>query len=141
VIIDAYLDLTDGTIKGAVTARTRFLVSGEPRRLGGQKPAMDKEGGEVKPLAVQEKAGDGAQAVDQQRVQLVDEAMKAMRNEAIDRGMFIISAENYANVTGYRRPRSANSLETSGFRPALPAAVSIPPLILDGANNPARDEK
>jgi hypothetical protein len=43
--------------------------------------------------------------------------------------MFIISADNFANVIGYRRPRSANDTEPSAhnFKPALPSGGSLAP--------------
>lgn len=148
VIIDAYLDLTDGTIKGAMTAKTRFLVRGdalyEPA-AGGEEPgkAMEKEGEPKAPAepkapgeAREEVKGGAAGEVGLKRIQLVNDAIKAMRAEAIERGMFIISTENYANVIGYRPPRNANVLELSGFRPAQPSASSLPSLVLPGGNNP-----
>ena len=36
--------------------------------------------------------------------------------------MFIISADNFATVVGYRRPRSAAESEVSTFRPTVPYA-------------------
>lgn len=52
----------------------------------------------------------------------INDAIKAVRAEAIEKGMFIIAADNLANVIGYRRPRSANDIEATGFRPTLPFA-------------------
>jgi hypothetical protein len=37
----------------------------------------------------------------------------------------VISAENFSTMIGYRRPRSANSPEITGFRPSLPYAGTL----------------
>lgn len=97
VKVDAYLDLTDGKLKGNITSKTRFFVVGDPIR-GEEGKKIDEDGKKI------------------------NEVINAVRTEAIEKGMFIISAENLANVIGFRSPRSANSLETSKFRPALPFA-------------------
>jgi hypothetical protein len=100
--VDAYLDLADGKVKGEITSRTRFLIRGDL-------VAVPKDA----------KLAESAK--------LINDAIGAIRRDAIERGMFIISADNFANVIGYRRPRSANDLEeSSGFRPALPSAPSVP---------------
>ena len=48
-----------------------------------------------------------------------------LRSDARTLGLLMISAENFATVVGYRRARSANSTELSGFRPSLPYAGAI----------------
>lgn len=53
---------------------------------------------------------------------VLNEKINAIRTEAIERGMLIISADNLANIIGHRRARSGNDFEASGFRPALPFA-------------------
>ena len=36
------------------------------------------------------------------------------------RGLILVSSENFGYLIGFRRARSANSAEYSGFRPSLP---------------------
>ena len=50
-----------------------------------------------------------------------------MQKEALERGLFVISADNLANVIGYRRPRSANDMAASDFRPTLPTGPAAEP--------------
>jgi hypothetical protein len=96
VIVDAYVDLTDGSVKGDITNKTRYLIRGEI-------PVMN------------DKADD--------RSKLVHEAALALRKDATEKGVFIISSDNFANAIGYRRPRSLNDLEKSAdFRPSMPFA-------------------
>jgi hypothetical protein len=94
IVVDAYVDLTDGTIKGDLTSKTRYVIRGEL-------PLMH------------DKQAD--------RVKLVHEAAQALRKDAIEKGVFIISGDNFATVIGYRRPRSLNDFEKSSeFRPTMP---------------------
>jgi hypothetical protein len=96
VIVDAYVDLTDGSVKGDITNKTRYLIRGEI-------PVMN------------DKADD--------RSKLVHEAAQALKKDATEKGVFIISSDNFANAIGYRRPRSLNDLEKSAdFRPSMPFA-------------------
>jgi hypothetical protein len=63
-------------------------------------------------------------------------------NDARDKGLLLVSAENFATLIGYRRSRSANSREVSSFRPSLPYAGSGEPgarVIQDA--RPKDDEK
>ena len=60
----------------------------------------------------------------EERVAAVLAGMKTMREQAIDRGMFIISAENFAVVTGFRRAGSADNGQTLTFVPRLMSAGS-----------------
>jgi hypothetical protein len=102
VTVDAYIDLNDGNLRGKISSKTRYMVRGDnlPVDKDGQPEANKK----------------------------INEAIQAVRKEAIERGMFIISADNFALVTGYRRPRSATETEVSSFRPAAPyAGLSAPP--------------
>jgi len=96
VIIDAYVDLTDGQLKGAITGKTRFLIRGDAL------------------------AGEGKEEGKGDRGKVINDKIAELRNFAADKGLFIISAENFANVVGYRRPHSAAQLELSSFRPFLP---------------------
>ena len=87
------------------------------KRLVEKDPPMkkddDKEKGEAEP-AKEEGGAD--------RIELVNKSNWMLRNEAKEKGLLLISAENFANVIGYRKARSANSVELSGFRPTLPYA-------------------
>lgn len=114
--VDAYLDLTDGAVKGAITNKTRFLILGDSLPIVGVKEA------------------------EAERHKLLNEASAAMRKKAVARGMFIISSENFLNVTGYRSPRSASdTTATSSFRPSLPGAgTTIPVGILRPRRPPAK---
>ena len=106
VKVDAYLDVTDAKVQGEFTNKTRFLILGK----GMPKPVDPKA-----PISEQAKK--------------INAAIAAMRADAIEHGMFIISADNFANVIGYRRPRSANDTEPSAhnFKPALPSGGSLAP--------------
>ncbi len=103
MIVDAYLDLADGSVKGAITPKTRYLVRGEDLR------------------------SDPKDEVRAERAKLVNDGIAAMRKQAVERGMFIISADNLGHVVGYRRPRSANQAEASLFRPSIPFAGTVLP--------------
>jgi hypothetical protein len=98
ITVDAYLDLTDGQVKGAVTPRTNYLIRGQLPR-----------------------AGDGADA-SAKVAQVVAEAAQKMQQEAVAQGAFIISVDNFLTVIGYRRPHSSEEAEVSTFRPRLPTA-------------------
>ncbi len=96
VTVDGYIDLNDGALKGSFTPKTRLLIRGEflnPNAREGDAP----------------------------RVKVIHDAMQDLRKIAIEKGLFLISSDNYANVIGFRRPRSANDPEVSAFRPRLPA--------------------
>jgi hypothetical protein len=147
VIVDAYIDLNNGKLQGQISRRTNYLVRGhdlvDPN--AGQAPKVEpkmepKEGEKDKVEAKDEKepkepkepkegkepkGGGKEPEIALDRVARVNETIKTMRTEAIEKGLFIISPENLVNVVGYRRPRSANNLEVSGFRPSNPAASSM----------------
>lgn len=101
VIVDAFLDLTDSSVQGSIDYRTRYLILGsmfaEPKDGKGSIPEREKA---------------------------INEAIRAMRKDAADRGMFVISAENTLNVIGYRR-RSASEFESTGFRPTVISAPLV----------------
>jgi hypothetical protein len=111
--IDGYIDLADGKIIGGITPETRFIVRGHS--LVVEKKAVAKKDDD-------EKAEDAKAPANGGREKNVNDAIIAIRNEAVEKGLFIISAENLANVIGYRRQHSANELEASAFRPTLPGA-------------------
>jgi hypothetical protein len=104
VKVDAYLDVTDAKLQGEITNKTRFLILGKGMFVDPKSPLADQ-------------------------AKKINAAIAAVRAEAVERGMFVISADNFANVIGYRRPRSANDTEPSAhnFRPGLPAGGSLAP--------------
>jgi hypothetical protein len=97
--VDAVLDLTDAQVKGALTNRTRFLILGqraEPKQLN-----------------------DEAQ---KERAKLINDAIAAMAKEAIEKGLFVISLENFMTASGLRTQRNAANIEIGTFRPTRPFA-------------------
>jgi hypothetical protein len=94
VIVDAYMDPRDGKMVGAASIKTNLLIRG-----ASPGDSKDKEN---------------------PRYLEINNALKLMHKQAVDRGMFIISAENFAVVTGYRRPGSADNQQTLGFSPRPP---------------------
>ena len=48
-----------------------------------------------------------------------------IRKDAVEKGLFVISPENFAMVIGYRRPASALSTTTLDFRPSLPSGGTL----------------
>jgi hypothetical protein len=96
ITVDAYLDVSDGTVKGAITEHTNFLIKGALARAEDENPAA--------------KAAKGDR-----------EAAKAMAAEAVARGAFIISLDNFVTLIGYRPPPGSAELPVS-FRPGLPTA-------------------
>jgi hypothetical protein len=121
IIVDAYLDLNDGQVKGAITNRTRYLIRGDdlvdPARLGAprKKEAAKDEAGEEK-----KDDADKVEAVPD-RLKSISDAAAKMRQEAVDKGLLIISADNFLNCIGYREPRIVYS-EAGGFRPSMISA-------------------
>jgi hypothetical protein len=128
--VDAYVDLRDGKIQGAITSKTRYLIVGDDLRAPGEKPApeapkmpdddkdkdKDKEKKEEKEMA----GKNGQPTLD--RNEAVNRSSLQMRKEAVERGLLLISAENFATVVGYRKARSANLSTDIDFRPSLPFA-------------------
>jgi hypothetical protein len=91
VIVDAYMDPRDGKMLGELSTKTNAVIRGASP--GDNKTPRNQE---------------------------VNNAIKMMREQAIDRGMFIISAENFAVVTGYRWTVGADKQQTIGFTPRPP---------------------
>jgi hypothetical protein len=98
VVVDAHIDLRDGQLRGQLTPRTSYLVVGY-RAFSAEKAA--------------------------ERVKAVNDGIDALRKECVERGMFLISPDNFINVIGYRRPRSRTDTELSGFRPSMPAGGPV----------------
>jgi hypothetical protein len=96
VTVDAYMDPRDGKIVGSLTPQTNFVIRGST-------------------------AGAAAPDSKDERKDAILASLKYMREQAIDRGMIIISDTNFAVVTGYRRPGSANNQQVLSFTPRPPA--------------------
>lgn len=101
--VDAYLDLTDGQLKGMITPKTRFLILGSPA----PEPSSGKEG------------EDNPQA---QAARAINDKIAQVKKEAQDRGLLIISHGNFAHVIGFRPPRSGNEAVISEFQYRVPFA-------------------
>jgi hypothetical protein len=96
IYVDSYVNLLNGQIEGVPTPRTRVLVLGNIVAVNG---TADEQG----------------------RLEKIKEASKTMRELAVKQGMFIISAENFAALIGYRPPQSLLSKDQPiGFRPLVP---------------------
>ena len=83
-------------------------------------PTTGEVKGAIKPetqfLIIGRKTGDNR----------TDDKMQEMVNTATANGMFIISAENFATVIGYRPNRGAASAAIGEFRPGVPVAGKLP---------------
>jgi hypothetical protein len=141
ISVDAYLDLNDGQINGTITSRTRYLIRGDdvvdPNKPAEfkRKPAKDDEAEEKKDEAPKT---DGLP----DRFKLINDAAAKMRREAADKGLFVISVENFLNVVGYRQPRSAAYGVPTGFRPsAIIAGQPAQNQSIQAAPAPKTDEK
>ncbi len=115
ITVDAYLDLNDGQIKGAITNRTRYLIRGDdlidPTQIG-----MAKK--DVKQAEGDDKDAPKEAAAPPDRLKVINDAAAKMRLEAADKGLFVISTDNFLNVIGYRQPRNAAFVEPPGFQPS-----------------------
>ena len=112
MIVDAYLDLTDGQVKGAMTSNTRFLIRGDDLRI------------DAKELENKEPRAERALAVNNGAI--------GMRKDATEKGIFVISARNFATAIGYR---PANAKEQVIFHPRLPTAGTVQPGLTGGVGN------
>lgn len=123
--VDAYVDLRDGQMRGNITPKTRYLIRGDDLRAPAEKPAA-KMADDPKDKDEKDKDKDKEPMANGQpnaeRNDAINKSSKALRSEAIDRGLLLISAENFATVIGYRKARNGNSAEVSTFRPGLPFA-------------------
>src|SRR5206468_142687 len=95
LVVDAYFDLRDGKMVGEITSKTNFLVSGFRAVSLGTSDTDD-------------------------RVKAINDGIKTMRDKAVDTGLFIISPDNFAIVTGYRRAGGEVSEEVRRFVPQPP---------------------
>jgi hypothetical protein len=97
ITVDAYMDPLDGKLIGAFTAKTNLIIRGAST-------------GNVK----------------DDRGKAILATLTMAREMAIDRGMFMISPQNFAFVTGYRRPGSADNQQTLTLVPHPPSGGVMP---------------
>lgn len=97
VVVDGYINLLNGQPEGAVTAKTRLLIRGDMAPINRTQDEVD-------------------------RFNAIKETYQAVKKQAMDQGMFIISAENFATVSGMRPATIQTGARdiTGGFRPGLP---------------------
>jgi hypothetical protein len=105
--VDAYVDLRDGKIRGDLSMKTRYLILGE--NIGGDAAKLAPKDGDDKDPT-------------KERARAIGEARNQLFTQAMQRGLLMISAENFVTVIGYRRPRNGNNPDISTFRPELPYA-------------------
>jgi hypothetical protein len=137
--VDAYVDLASGSIVGNMTPKTRYLIRGDDLRTAdAAKPAAPKAEGEEGKEDKKEPVKDAPPQINAERNEQVNKSNFLMRNEARDRGLLLISAENFATVIGYRKARNANIAAVAGFRPTLPYAGATD---VGAAKAPMEEEK
>jgi hypothetical protein len=120
VIVDAYIDLTDGSLKGkygAITTKTRFVIRGD---------TLDERKGIQAALAAAPEGNDDVKndelrAVTKERIKDMNKKIESLVDEAVRAGAFVISAENFANVAGYRKLGGYGPDDAAPFQPRLPA--------------------
>ncbi len=110
VIVDAYVDLADGSIKGKVSPQARFLIHGQlpyqPKFIAPEESEAHKKLAEL----------------NRKRISDINDGIKKLRAECVEEGLFIISAANFAHVAGIQKRRATNGPEPRPFRPPLPGA-------------------
>jgi hypothetical protein len=95
VVVDAYVDVRDGSVKGpGMTLKTDYFIVGE--RAGGASSTLVKEG--------EDKGGVR---------QKINEAMDTLRKEAVKKGVTVIPLHKFAVMSGYRLPRVIRDDETT----------------------------
>jgi hypothetical protein len=102
ITVDAYTDLRDGKLIGELSNKTNYLIRG---RLAG------KLGSES----------------DDSRAKEINSTLVSLMQQAIERGLFVISPDNLAVVTGFRRTSDEGTLQTQTFVPGRPAGSDVGP--------------
>jgi hypothetical protein len=109
VIIDAYLDPKDLTIKGkGITPSTDYLILGT-----GQEIAQENRASREK-----------------DRVERRDRAIQELMNQAQQSGVKTLSLRHYLDLIGYRVPRTDSELGSAArpsYRPELPPPAAAAP--------------
>lgn len=120
VIVDAYLDLRDVTIKGrGVTGQTSYLVLGEMPQFN-----------------VGESLGAGANA---ERKKEIATRMSELQTDANRLGVQIVPARRFLTMIGYRMPRSVTPADYDSTRPAVLTDESGTPTGKEGAREGKTD--
>ena len=106
ITVDAYTDLRDGKMVGEVSGKTNVVIRGiAPAKFGSES--------------------------DESRVKAIKVSLAESTDQAMARGMFLISPENFMVVTGFRRTADDGSRDTLNFSPqrpaSSPAAAGPPP--------------
>ncbi len=112
VVVDAYVDLNTGERNGNLQPETRFLIRGADAMAA--KPAAAGEADR----------GEAMGRPDDERLEKVQKAIDKMRAEAGERGMLIVSAENFAFMVGYRTPKAGYETNNLALRPRPPQYFS-----------------
>ncbi|MFO0966759.1 MAG: hypothetical protein U0793_14395 [Gemmataceae bacterium] len=131
VTVDAYVDPITGEVKGAITARTRFLIRGDDLEsaaldAGGKAPApkepkepKDKDGKEMEKK-------EGAPAEKEEPMgRSYAEAVNLLRRQSVEKGMFIISRANFNTVIGYYPLRHFGETARLVHPPTLLTATTL----------------
>jgi hypothetical protein len=123
VTVDAYVDLTDGHVEGAITPQTRYMIRG--MLPGGAVALPDVTATDVAKqmegqagAATVKVTGKGEGGV----AKAVRFSSRTLVVDAVAQGAFLISADNYLTVLGYRPSRSSDEAQLSPFRPGPPVA-------------------
>jgi hypothetical protein len=123
VVVDAYLDLKEATVKGKMTLKTDYLIVGEPPEFSGD-------------LSIRE--GDTRF---ERKTEIMDK-MSGMQVEAQRLGVTVVPLRRFVVQTGYQVPQGARS--TSGFSyesriPSSPATGE--PKAQPGKKEKVKEEK
>jgi hypothetical protein len=97
IVVDAYLDPKDGSIKGKITLRTDYLILGESMEFsptGRDKPASEAQ-------------------------KKLDEGKKLMESQAAKNNVALMPLHKYLETIGYRLPRSVGEERPSLTNPNL----------------------
>jgi hypothetical protein len=108
ITVDAYNDPRDGKIVGELTDKTSAVIRGASVHV------------------------DRKAAEEDTRAKAINDNLRNIREEAVNRGMFIISAENFAAMTGFRQPSPSGGSMTMDFTPRRP--VGSPVTSVGGSN-------
>ncbi len=127
--VDAYVDPVDGTLRGSISGRTRYVVLGASLVANDKDkvavPKMEEKDMEKKDMEKNPDEQPKEPLANVDRIQAVNQAIAKMKKDAVERGLIMISAENFGYMIGYRRARSATEFVRSGFNPTVPNAGII----------------
>jgi hypothetical protein len=94
VVVDAYLDLKEATIKGKMDVKTDYLIVGEPPDFSSTTTFRE---------------GDTRF---ERKTDIMDK-MTTMQVEAREKGITVVPLRRFVEITGYQLPQGARS--TTGF--------------------------